>query len=103
METTSTTRRAPLLAAAAAMALGALAAGCQAYSAAFMYAQEAHAREVEAWCYRNFVGHKTPSLIRQCVQQAWINVPPGECDIGLCTGMGHVGRPYDAGPWRTYK
>ena len=96
-DTTSATRGNSVLAAGALMALGVMAAGCQTSSGPMMYAREAHAQQVEAWCYNAIIGHKTESLIQQCVQQAWINVPPGACDINAsCPDTGHFGTPYDA-------
>ena len=87
-ENTSTTRGNPILAAGAIMALSAMAVGCQANSGTRMYAIEAHAQRVEAWCYAAHVGGTTKSLLQQCIQQAWINVPLGECDIDPCTRYG---------------
>ena len=95
-ENTSTTRGNPILAAGAIMALSAMAVGCQANSGTRMYAIEAHAQRVEAWCYAAHVGGTTKSLLQQCVQQAWINVPLGECDIDPCTDTGRFDPPYDA-------
>jgi len=101
MATQTTTRGNPLLAAGALMALGAVAAGCQASSGPLMYAQEAHAQRVEAWCYNAIIGRTTESLLRQCVQHAWINVPPGECDIDPCADT--FDTPYYAGRGYNYK
>ena len=94
MATETTTRGNHVLAAAALTALGATAAGCQANAEALMYAREAHAQRVEAWCYHNLVGHKTTSIVQQCVDQVWINVPLGECDIDPCYDTGRFGTPY---------
>ena len=94
-ETTSTTRGNPILAAGAIMALGAMVIGCQANSAALMYAQEAHAQQVAAWCYAN-AGGTSAYLQQDCVRQVWINVPPGECFNDPCTETGRYGAPYDA-------
>ena len=85
MEPTSATRTNPILAAGAIMALGATLMGCQANSAALMYAEEAHAQQVAAWCRYAIVGRWTESLQEQCIRQVWINVPPGECFINSCT------------------
>jgi hypothetical protein len=102
-ETTSATRGNPVLAAGAIMALGAMVAGCQANSQAMMYAQETHRQRVEAWCYWAHVGGTTDSLIEQCVQQAWQNVPLGECDIEPCADTGRFHPPYDARRGHSYK
>ena len=95
-QTTSTTRGNRALAAAALMALGTVLTGCQASSQAMMYARESHAQRVEAWCYHNLIGGTTRSLLQQCVDQVWINVPLGECDVDPCTDTGRFGTPYDA-------
>ena len=95
-ECTSTTRRSPILVAGVLMASGAMLIGCQANSAALMYAQEAHAKQVAAWCHYSHVGGTTPSLQEQCIRHAWINVPPGECFTKPCIGAGHYGAPYHA-------
>jgi hypothetical protein len=94
MATQSTTRGNPVVAAAALMALGAVMAGCQTSYGPMMYAGEAHAQRVEAWCYHNLTGHRTESIIRQCVDQVWINVPLGECDIDPCADTGRFHPPY---------
>jgi hypothetical protein len=72
-KTTSTTRCKPIPAAVAIVALGGMLIGCQADSAASMYAQEAHARKVAAWCYA--YSGTTASLQEDCVRRVWINVP----------------------------
>src|SRR5919109_3364829 len=80
--TTSITRRSLIHAAGAIVALGATVAGCQADSASLMYAQEAHAQQVAAWCYV-YSGVTTASpLGQECVRRAWVTVPPGECVYG---------------------
>ena len=95
-ENTSIPRGKPVLTAGAIVALSAMAVGCQANSETRMYAMEAHAQRVEAWCYAAHIGGTTTSLLQQCVQQAWINVPPGECDIDPCTtDTGRFDPPYD--------
>jgi len=73
-KTTSTTRCEPIPAAVAIVALGGMLIGCQADSAALMYAQEAHAQKVAAWCYA-YSGATTPSLQEDCVRRVWANVP----------------------------
>ncbi|HEY6632950.1 MAG TPA: hypothetical protein VIZ90_15990 [Rhizobiaceae bacterium] len=103
MESTPTARRAPLLAAGALMALGAVASGCQVNSGALMYAGEEHAQQVEAWCYHNLVGRRTEALMRRCVEQVWVNVPGGACDVNICTDTGRFGPPYRAVRWPAYK
>ena len=95
-ENTSTTHGKPVLAAGAIMALSAMAVGCQANSEIRMYAIEAHAQRVEAWCYASHIGGTTKSLLQQCVQQAWNNVPPGECAIDPCPVTGRFDPPYVA-------
>jgi hypothetical protein len=92
MENTSTTRGSPIPA-AAIVALAAMAVGCQANSQTMMYASEAHAQRVEAWCYAAHIGGTTESLLQQCIQQAWINVPPGECAIDPCSDTGRFDPP----------
>jgi hypothetical protein len=47
--------------------------GCQADSPSLMYAQEAHAQKVAAWCYA--YSGTTASLQEECVRRVWINVP----------------------------
>src|SRR5262245_34304569 len=80
-KTTSTTRGNLIPAAGAIVALGAAVAGCQADSAALMYAQEAHAQQVATWCYA-YSGVTTASpLGQECVRRAWVGVPPGECNF----------------------
>jgi hypothetical protein len=72
---TSTTRCKPIPAAVAIVVLGGMLIGCQADSAALMYAQEAHAQKVAAWCYA-YSGATTASLQEDCVRRVWTNVPP---------------------------
>ncbi len=77
-KTASTKPRTNTLTAGAIVALCSIVTGCQNNSAAFMYEQEAHAQEVSAWCYAYDLG-RTPSLHQDCVQRAWVGVPPSEC------------------------
>ena len=70
---TSTTRRKPIPAAVAIVALGGMLIGCGVNSAARMYAEETHAQKVAACCAA--AGATTASLQEDCVRRAWINVP----------------------------
>jgi len=95
-KTTSIRRGNLIPAAGAIVALGVTVAGCQADSAALMYAQEAHAQRVAAWCYA-YSGVTTASALGQeCVRRAWVGVPPGECVYGCIdhafyrTGLYHA-------------
>jgi xanthosine utilization system XapX-like protein len=74
---TSTTRCNPIPAAVAIVTLGGMLIGCQADSAALMYAQEAHAQKVAAWCYA-YSGATTAWLQEDCVRRVWINVPASD-------------------------
>lgn len=82
--TTSTTCGNPTLAAGVIVALGAMVAGCQSDSAAFVQAQEAHYQKVAAWCYAYSGVTPTSELGQDCIQRAWVAVPPGECAINSC-------------------
>ena len=96
-ETTSTTSGNAFLAAGAIMALGVMViGGCQANSATLMYAREAHAQQVAAWCYNAHFGGTTAYLQQECVRRVWINVPPGECFYDPCIETHGYGAPYDA-------
>lgn len=88
-EIKSMIRGKPILASSAIMALGVMMMGCQTNSEALMYAREAHAQEVEAWCYAN-LGARTESLLQQCIKEAWINVPPSECFPDFCPDTGRI-------------
>ena len=71
---TAATRCKAISAAVAVGALGATLIGC-ADSAALMYAHEAHAREVGAWCY----AYSPPRAFQEdCVHRAWANIPPSQ-------------------------
>jgi hypothetical protein len=67
------TRCNSIRAAVAVAALGATLIGC-ANPSALMYAHEAHAREVGAWCHA-FSRPPTAALQEDCVQRAWANIP----------------------------
>ena len=69
----------PIAAAVAIVALGGMLVGC-ADSAALMYAQEAHAQKVAAWCY-TYSGARTASLQEDCVRRVWANVPPSQYSV----------------------
>jgi hypothetical protein len=73
---TSTIRCTPIPAAVAIVVLGGMLIGCQAGSAALMYAQEAHAQKVAAWCHA--YSGTTASLQEDCVRRVWINVPASD-------------------------
>ena len=76
--------------------LGVLLMGCQANSAALMYAQETHAQEVSSWCHAYRLG-PTPLLQQDCVERAWVGVPHRECFSHPCTEQTYVYGPhYDA-------
>ena len=94
---TSTTRRNPIPAAVAIVALGGMLIGCQADSAALMYAQETHAQKVAAWCHA--YSGTTTSLQEDCVRRVWTNVPP------VTTGSNTIrkSRLADAGPDRAQR
>src|SRR4051812_3965333 len=72
-----TTRCNSIPAAVAVVALGATLIGCQADSAALMYAHDAHARKVGAWCYA-YSRPPTAVLQEDCVHRVWPNVPPSQ-------------------------
>ena len=102
-KTTPAKRGNSVLAAGAIMALGAMVSGCQSSSQAMMYAQEAHAQRVRAWCHWAHVGGTTESLIEQCVEQAWQNVPLGACDIEPCADTVRFHPYYEARRVSAYK
>ena len=92
---TSTTRRKPIPTAVAIVALGGMLIGCGVNSAARMYAEEAHAQRVAAYC--SAAGATTASLQEECVRRAWQNVPQsqywikrdstvGPCRCGIGSG-----------------
>ena len=72
-EATSTTRCTPIPAAVAIVVLGGMLIGCGGNSSARMYAEEAHAQRVAAWC--SAAGATTASVQEDCVRHSWINVP----------------------------
>jgi hypothetical protein len=74
---TAATRCNSIPATVAIVALGAALTGCQADSAALMYAHDAHAREVGAWCHA-YSRPPTAALQEDCVQRAWANIPPSQ-------------------------
>jgi hypothetical protein len=89
-KTTPTSRRYPILAAGAIVALSTMVTGCRSDYAALSYAQQAHAQQVAAWCYA-YLGVTTASVQGQeCLGRAWVGVPPGECDINPCTDPFHA-------------
>ena len=80
-QTISTTRRNPIPSASAIVALVAMVAGCRSDYAPLTYTQEAHARQIAAWCYNNF-GLTTASLEGQdCVRRAWVQIPDTDCQV----------------------
>jgi hypothetical protein len=105
---TSSTRCKPIPAAVAIVALGGMLIGCQADSAALMYAQEAHAQKVAAWCYA-YSGVTTASLQEDCVRRVWANVPLSQywikhyskvapCRCGTGSGAALTSEASAAGP-----
>ena len=101
--TTSAPRGNLLFAASSIVALGAILAGCQTHSAALMYAQEAHTRELAAWCSAYSGGTIASEEGRDCIRRAWVNVPYRECFKHNCAtqietfyGTGRHGASYYA-------
>jgi hypothetical protein len=80
-KTISATRHNPIPSAGAIVALAAMVSGCQTDYASLAYAQEAHARQIAAWCYNN-LGLTTASLEGQdCVRRAWVQIPDTDCQV----------------------
>jgi hypothetical protein len=77
--TISTGRRNLISISGAIVALAGMVVSSQAGRAYWTPAQEAHARQISAWCYYNF-GLTTASLEGQdCFRRAWVQIPDTDC------------------------